>query len=167
MTLFFAYALTGCERASDSEAPEADAAASSEPVGDYTIVPETGEVRATHTDTAGVTTSLRAGDTIKAELPAPFTVYPDAAVSYGTQVQRGDGTSATIEFDTPDSVNDVVAFYRKQAADAQITPNVEVTGGDTTTLAGTNRRGGTSFALQATRGQNGTRGLLSVESGFE
>ncbi|EDL48584.1 hypothetical protein [Erythrobacter sp. SD-21] len=138
-----------------------------DPAGSYDIDPETGEIRATHTDTTGLTTTMRAGEKVEARYPAPFTGYPGAKVTNTTRVEQGENLFVTIEFTTPDAREKVVAFYRAQAEEAGIDPEIEVSGGQTTTLGGENARGGASFALQVTRVGEETQGQISVASGFD
>ena len=159
--------MAACERVPDTDESDKFNTNSVEPIGDYTIDPKTGEVRATHTDARGVTTTMRSGDTVVATLPAPFTNYPSATISYATQVQQGEEASVTIEFSTPEAAEKVLAHYEAQAAQAQIEPDIAISAGDTTTLAGTNRRTDLSFALQVTRTNDGTTGQLSVASGLD
>ncbi|MBY6129238.1 hypothetical protein KUW15_10975 [Qipengyuania aquimaris] len=147
---------------------EGDAtAAETEALGSYTIDPESGEVRATHTDAAGVTTTMRAGENVPVRWPDPFTAYPGAEITNTTRVEQGEGAFVTVEFTTPDARPDVVEFYRKQAVEAGIEPEIEVSGGETTTLGGENRDRKASFALQVTRVDGRTEGQISVTRGFD
>ena len=154
--------------ASDTDAGEdAAEAAETEALGSYTIDPESGEVRATHTDAAGVTTTMRAGENVPVRWPEPFTAYPGAEITNTTRVEQGDGAFVTVEFTTPDARADVVEFYRKQAVVAGVEPEIEVSGGETTTLGGENRDRKSSFALQVTRVDGRTEGQISVARGFD
>ena len=155
--------LTACERAPIAQ----EERASVDPIGDYAIDPQTGEIRATHTDAAGVTTSMRSGEQVVATLPAPFGMHPSATITYVTEVEQGDGMSVTIDFATEETADRIVAFHKAQAAEAQIVTDVEVAAADTTTLAGANPRTGMTYALQVTRTERGATGQLSVESGFD
>lgn len=159
-------ALSACQKADDeTETDPADEIV--EPIGSYDIDPESGEVRATHTDAAGVTTTMRAGETVEARFPEPFTGYPGADITNTTRVEQGDGTSITIEFITADARDEVVKFYREQAGEAGIEPDVEVAGGATTTLGGENLQRDIRFALQVTRVSARTEGQLNVSRGFD
>lgn len=153
--------------AKDDDAVEDDVEAGQEVLGSYDIDPESGEVRATHTDEAGVTTTMRAGEKVTAGLPDPFTLYPGATVTNTTRVEQGEGAFVTIEFTTPDERQRVVEFYRKQLRDAGIEPEVEVSAGATTTLGGENRNKRARFALQVTRVTALTEGQVSVANGFD
>lgn len=158
--------LTACGQQAD-EAADGPAEDAQETLGSYDIDPQSGEVRATHTDAAGVTTTMRAGETVEARLPEPFTVYPGASVTNTTRVEQGDGAFVTVEFTTPDEREKVVEFYRRQSRDAGIEPEVEVSAGATTTLGGENRERRSSFALQVTRVSALTEGQVSIASGFD
>ena len=161
-----ALALTACKKV--DEETEADTAeAMGEPIGSYDIDPESGEVRATHTDAAGVTTTMRAGKKVEARFPEPFTAYPGADITNTTRVEQGDGAFVTVEFTTADTRDDVVEFYRSQASKAGIEPDIEVSGGETTTLGGENREKEMRFALQVTRVSALTEGQLTVARGFD
>ena len=138
-----------------------------EPVGSYDIDPVSGEIRASHTDAAGVTTTMRAGEEVVPRFPEPFTAYPGAQITNTTRVEQGTGSFVTVEFVTPDLREKVVAFYRAQAEQARIKPEIEVSAGDTTTLGGENLSRRASFALQVTRVDDETQGQLSVASGFD
>lgn len=159
-------ALPACGQQDDEAADEASADAQ-ETLGSYDIDPQSGEVRATHTDAAGVTTTMRAGETVEARLPEPFTLYPGASVTNTTRVEQGEGAFVTVEFTTSVEREKVVEFYRQQARDAGIEPEVEVSAGATTTLGGENRERRSSFALQVTRVSALTEGQVSIASGFD
>ena len=161
-----ALALTACKKVEDEGETEA-AAEMADPVGSYDIDPESGEVRATHTDAAGVTTTMRAGETVEARFPEPFTAYPGMTITNTTSVARGEGAFVTVEFTSPDPRANIVDFYRAQAELAGINPDVEVEGGETTTLGGENAGEELSFALQVTRVRSRTEGQLSVARGLD
>ena len=155
----FALALTACQNTDEGEA---DAVETAEPMGRYEIDPESGEVRATHTDAVGVTTTLRAGDKVDPRYPEPFTLYPGARITNTMLVDRGEGTAVIVEFATVDARDDVIQFYREQARKAGIEPDIEVAAGPTTTLGGTSGDGELRFALQVTQMSPLTEGQLSV-----
>lgn len=155
----FALVLTACQNTDDGDA---DAVETAEPMGRYDIDPASGEVRATHTDAAGVTTTMRAGDRVDPRYPEPFTIYPGAQVTNTTLVDQGRGTAVTVEFATVDARDDVIQFYREQAREADIEPDIEVAAGPTTTLGGTSKDGEMRFALQVTQMSPLTEGQLSV-----
>lgn len=161
-----AFALSGCGESESSEAPEVEAR-DENALGSYDIDPRSGEVRASHTDAAGVTTTMRAGETVPAQLPEPFSPYPGATITNTTLVEQGEGAFVTVEFTTPDERPKVVEFYRKQAIDAGIDPEIEISGGETTTLGGESSVRRASFALQVTRVSDLTEGQISVASGFD
>lgn len=138
-----------------------------EPVGSYDIDPASGEVRATHTDVGGVTTTMRAGKDVPPDLPEPFLLYPGAQVTGTTRVDQGDGAFVTLDFTTSDERARVVEYYREQALEAGIDPEVEIRGTNATTLGGENRGEGISFTLSVTREASVTEAQLSVARGFE
>ena len=141
--------------------------AEEEALGSYDIDPESGEIRATHTDAAGVTTTMYAGESVPARLPAPFAPYPGATVSNTTRVEQGEGMFVTVEFDTSDTREKVVEFYRAQAVEAGIDPEIEISAGQTTTLGGESGAARSSFALQVTRVGDRTEGQISVARGLD
>ena len=158
--------LTACKKVDDESDTEA-VEEMGEPIGSYYIDPESGEVRATHTDAAGVTTTMRAGEAVEARFPKPFSVYPDAKVANTTLLDQGKGRSVTIEFTTGDTREEVVRYYREQAESAGIEPDVEVSAGATTTLAGRNVASDLRFALQVTRVSALSEGQLTVTRGLD
>lgn len=163
-----ALALTACKKVEDeSETDTETASEMADPVGSYDIDPESGEVRATHTDRSGVTTTMRAGEKVAPRFPEPFTAYPGATITNTTRVEQGEGAFVTVEFTTPDTREKIVGFYRTQAKTAGIEPDIEVSGGQTTTLGGENTRERASFALQVTRIGDRTEGQLSIARGFD
>lgn len=166
ISLLPALGLSACKNAENDE-DSSTSTEMSEPVGSYDIDPRTGEISATHTDAAGITTTMRAGETVEARFPDPFTVYPSARITNTTRVEKGEGAFVTVEFTSPDPRMDIVEFYRAQAKTAGIDPDIEVDGGETTTLGGENLNGQVSFALQVTRVGDLTEGQLSVASGFD
>ena len=58
-------------------------------------------------------------------------------------------------------------FYRAQAEEAGIDPDIEVSGGATTTLGGDNPQKVMRFALQVTRVSALTEGQLTVTRGLD
>ena len=166
LILIPALALTACKKVDEESETDAEEEMG-EPIGSYDIDPDSGEVSATHTDASGVTTTMRAGETVEARFPEPFTAYPGADITNTTRVEQGDGAFVTVEFTTADTREQVVEFYRAQAKKAGIEPDIEVSGGATTTLGGENRQQQTRFALQVTRVSALTEGQLTVARGFD
>lgn len=158
--------LSACSKSDEGESAGGEAE-SAEALGSYDINPESGEVRATHTDAAGVTTTMRAGKDVPVELVDPFLPYPGAELVTTTRVDQGDGSFVTLDFTTPDNRNQVVAFYRELALDAGIEPEIDISGENSTTLGGENRDSRISFTLSVRSDGNRTEGQLSVASGFE
>ena len=164
-TLLPALILSACSKVED----EGDTGAQeeiAEPIGSYDIDAESGEVRATLTDSDGVTTTMQAGSEVEARFPPPFTAYPNAQITNTTWVEQGDGTFVTVEFTTPDPRASVVDFYRRQAEAAGIEVEVEVDAGETTTIGGENSADRSSFALQVTEKARATQGQVSVTRGL-
>ena len=160
--------IAACQGGGQDAGEGADAADRPEDAaGSYAIDPESGEITASHTDASGVTTTMRSGEKVEARLPKPFTVYPGARITNTTRVDQGAGAFVTVEFITPDPRDAVVEFYRSQAQEAGIPADIEVSGGETTTLGGERPARKSSFALQVTRVEDRTEGQISVSSGFE
>ena len=97
-----ALSLTACKKV-DEESENGAAAEMGEPIGSYDIDADSGEVSATLTNAAGVTTTMRAGEKVEARFPEPFTAYPGAEITNTTRVEQGDGAFITVEFTTGDA----------------------------------------------------------------
>lgn len=158
--------LTACKKIEDDGGRSTDTQLA-EPTGSYEIDRESGEIRATHTDAAGVTTRLQAGENVAARFPAPFTAYPGSTITNTVLLDRGEAGSITVEFTTPDPRGDVVRFYREQAREAGIAPDVEVSAGDTTTLAGEDAGSRTRFALQVTETSGPAEAHVTISRGLD
>ena len=136
-------------------------------VGTFSIDPEDGGITASNIDGSGVTTILRSGETVPADLPRPFTRYPDARILRTTSVEQGDGRYVTVDFTSPDDRATVLGFYRQQAARAGIETQIDVRGADTTTIGGRSADARSHYSLRATRKGNITEASLIVVLGFE
>lgn len=163
----FLLLLSACSSAEERSEAGGGETEDAETLGSYDIDPESGEVRASHTDAAGVTTTMRAGKEVSPDLPEPFRAYPDAEIVSTTRVDQRDGVFVALDFTTSDQREQVVSYYREQALEAGIASEVEITGENATTLGGENRDRGISFTLNVSREANRTRAQLSVASGFE
>lgn len=126
-----------------------------------------GEILARHTDSEGVTTSMRAGTKGAVPLPKPFVIYPNSKVIEATLVERGEGRAVTVNFAVADERDTVVEFYRQLAHRAQIAPNVDINAENAATLAGRSANGRLYFTLHVDQQQDQTRGQLSVSSGMD
>lgn len=159
--------LPACERApssDDAEPPRPDPSASAE---DYRYDPESRRVVARHTDSEGAVVSLSSGEDVPVLLPEPFLLFPDAEVTNTTQIARGDGRIATVDFVTSESRADVVKFYREIANRAGIDPDTAIDGDTASTLAGSTPDGETRFALSLQDASGRVRGQLTVTSRME
>lgn len=129
---------------------------------------ESGEIRARHTDSEGVTTTLRTGQRVVAALPEPFTLYPGADLIGTTVVEHGkSGKAVTVDFTTKDARDAVLDHYRQQARTAQIDPAIDINADNAATLAGRSADGTLRFTLHLSRENDLTRGQLSVSRALD
>lgn len=129
---------------------------------DYLVDPETGEVRASHTDAAGVTTTLRAGEKVDPVLPQPFVLPPGAAITRVTRVDQGDAMLVTIAFTTELTVAELAARYRDLGAGGGFALTTDIAAADNAVLAGRHQDGAGTFSLSARRSAQGTAAELTV-----
>lgn len=128
--------------------------------GEYTINRSTGETTATIETDEG-TATLRSGANIDVDLPGGFTPYPGASVISNTEFSQGDGAGAMLLFQTSDSPDAVIAFYRQQADDAGITIELDAKINGGAMLAGESEDGLT-FSINANPGAEGTSAQLAI-----
>ncbi|MEH6789389.1 hypothetical protein [Parasphingorhabdus sp.] len=84
---------------------------------------------------------IATGDRALGDLPMGITLYPGAAVQ-SSMTGTGDGQSgAMLVFQTGDSVEDVIAFYRKQLKSKGIDVTSEVRSGDMQMIGGERANG--------------------------
>lgn len=114
----------------------------------------------------GSVTSMRSGSQVPVSLPDGFSVAPGLTVLNNTDVERGEGRYVMLTMQGPQPVADVVAFYRKQAEAAGVDVNVDVTTGESTTIAG-EAKSGLAFSLMASRSGDKTAVQLTLKSGLD
>ena len=158
-------ALAGCGDTQDPSEAEV-AAEDAKPIGSYTVDPETGEVRAVHTDGDGTRTTLAAGRTVDPVLPAPFILPPDATIESVTRVEQGEGRLVTIVFTSELDRNALAEFYRNLASEAGFTVTSDIPGENALVLAGENADDGTTFAATMRASEEGSEAELTVSAGI-
>ena len=103
----------------------------------------------------------RSGPKVPVTLPPGFTLYPGAEIIANTIVERDGRERILVVFDTGDEIADVIAFYRRQIADAGASLIVNVGGEKRASLGGALATG-SSFTLSVRRGAT-TRAELAFE----
>ncbi|QKG70332.1 hypothetical protein [Erythrobacter mangrovi] len=133
-------------------------------VGTYEI--DGGETKASITDQDGTVTTLRAGEQVPVELPQGFSIAPGFKVLNNTHVERDGGSFVllTLQGDAP--VEEVIAFYRKQAEAAGIEVTVSIPTGESTTIAGEGKDG-LAFSAMASRSGDKTAVQLTLTQGLK
>ncbi len=158
-------ALAGCGDAQDTPDEEI-AAAEVEPIGSYTVDPETGEVRAVHTDAGGTRTTLETGRTVDPVLPAPFILPKGARIESVTRVEQGEGRLVTIYFATDLDRDALAGFYRDLAKEAGFVVTADIPGENALVLAGENAAVNTTFAATIRAADGDSEAELTVRAGI-
>ena len=159
--------LAGCTYDPPAETRETaveDTAQQSRPVGEWTTDPATGEVRASITTEEG-TTTLEAGSQVVARLPRDFTLYPGARIVNTINIGRGEGRGILLSIESDDPVERLVAYYRREAEEADVAIELDMSSEAMTMIGG---KGGRidNFVFQASRESGRTTGQLTIESGL-
>ena len=158
-------ALAGCGETQEPSEAEV-AAEDAKPIGSYTVDPETGEVRAVHTDGDGTRTTLAAGRTVDPVLPAPFVLPPGATIESVTRVEQGEGRLVTIVFTSALDRNALAEFYRGLADEAGFSVTSDIPGESALVLAGEDVDEGTTFAATIRASDGGSEAELTVSAGI-
>lgn len=111
----------------------------------YTIDEESGETTATITTDEG-TAVIRSGENVEIDLPAGFAVYPGAKVVHNTSVNQNGNRGSMVVMESDAAADKIAEFYRKQAEDAGIKVEFEMSMEDGQMLGGTSEEG-QSFTL--------------------
>ena len=136
------------------------------PAGAWQTDPATGETRATITTEDG-TTTLSAGGDVTARLPRGFTLYPGARILNTINIGRGEGRGVLLSLESDDPVDQLVAYYRREAEAVGVTVDLDLTTGAMRMIGGRSADGGIgNFAFQASREGGRTTGQLTIESGL-
>jgi hypothetical protein len=133
-------------------------------VGRYEI--ENGETRASITGEDGSVTTLRAGERVPVRLPRGFTVAPGLTVFDNTHVERDGGTFVLLSMQGDLPVDEVIAYYRKQAEAAGIEVQVDIKAEESTTVAGESDDG-LAFSVHASRYDHVTAVQLTLNQGLK
>ena len=165
-TAMAAMLISACESEEATTRAEKDPPAVADAGGSYTVDRETGEVRATHTDAQGVTTTLAAGERVDPGLPAPFALPRGATVIRVTRVEQGEGRLVTVEFTSDMEAAELADFYRKLAKSSGFDLTSDLPGESGAILAGQKAAGAMTFTLQAKRRDSGTDAQITVGQGI-
>ncbi len=128
--------------------------------GAYFIDSETGEISAS-AQTAEGSTKVRSGAQVPVDLPAGFTIYPGARVIGNTVFDQGQGRGAFVTIESADTPEQIAAFYLKQARDAGVNIEMQMSINEGRMIGGESADGVT-FSLMATPVSQGTQAQLSV-----
>lgn len=158
--------ISACESRDSAPRAEEDPSAVADASGSYTVDRKTGEVRATHTDAEGVTTTLASGERVDPGLPAPFTLPRGATVIRATRVEQGEGRLVTVEFTSDMGVAELADFYRKLAKSSGFDLTSDLPGESGAILAGRKMAGAMTFTLQAKPQDSGTDAQITVGQGI-
>ncbi len=109
---------------------------------------------------------IRSGSNVAVDLPDGFSLYPGAEVVTNSTINRNDGQGSMIIFKTDDGLDDVLAFYRKQAEAAGVKIEMEMKTAQGTMLAGKGD-GDLIFSINANAQDGGTTGQMTVGRGLE
>ena len=156
--------LTACGAASEEAASEPDAAP--EPIGSYSVDPETGEVSATLTDAAGATTTMRAGSSVDPVLPPPFVLPPDSKVTSVTRVEREGAQLVVLQFESSLAPEAVAEFFRDLASAQDFRLTADIPGKQGIVIAGEHTGGENTFSLRVEPAEVGSGGELTVTAGL-
>ena len=156
--------LTACGSASEEAESKPDAAA--EPIGSYSVDPETGEVTATLTDAAGATTTMQAGSLVDPVLPPPFVLPPESRVIGVTRVQREGGQLVVLQFESSLAPEAIAEFYRNLASAHDFRLTVDIPGKQGIVIAGEHTGGENTFSLRVEPAEGGSSGELTVTAGL-
>lgn len=128
--------------------------------GTYQVDTTDGETTASITTDDG-TVNMRSGANVPVTLPSGFALMPGANVVSNTTIEQADGKGSLVVFETQASLDDVTAYYRKQAEAAGLAINVQLTTDAGRMLAG-QADDGRSFSLNASEEEGKTVATLMV-----
>ena len=132
---------------------------------DYTVDTGSGEASFTAETEDGKAT-MRTGQNVEVELPDGFSLYPGAEVVTNTTFSQNDGQGSMIIFNSDDSVEDILAHYRKQADAAGVKIEMEMKTAQGTMLAGKGPED-LVFSINANAQDGGTTAQMTVGKGLE
>jgi hypothetical protein len=104
---------------------------------------------------------ILSGEGAIADLPSGFTAYPGASVTSANSIVAGNGSGVIAVMNTSDTPEQVIAFYRGQAADAEVTITEESSRDGNLVIAGEGPDG-LVLAVSAMPGGGGTIVQLTV-----
>ena len=142
-----------------SEKQDTDAA---QPAGEQHESLTTGEERARIAPPGEPAVVLRSGPQVPVRLPRGFTLYPSAKVLSSTIVERDGKRRSLVVFESKDAPPAIIAFYRGQAAKADVGLALDIGGEDTASLGGSFADGG-AFSVSVRRVDGATRGELAID----
>lgn len=98
---------------------------------------------------------INTGSDSNVDLPGDYTVYPGAEVLSSATMNQSDGQGSLVIMQSDASPEDMVTFYRRQAEDAGVEIQMEMTSNGTRMIGGETGAGGT-FSFNASPGADGT-----------
>jgi len=137
-------ALTGCGRKDDSTKVE-------------THTQSDGTQSVTVTDAKGTQVTM-AGAGATANMPSYAPLFPGAKVEATVTAANQGGM---VSFKTSASAQEVIAFYKKAAADAGFKDNLDMTTGDAVTFSASDANGKRTFSVVATKNADGTHAQVT------
>lgn len=131
--------------------------------GSYQVTEKEGTTTINVETDKGVATIRTGADAVKS-LPAGLPLYPGATVDSGASMTgtgaNGD-SGGMVAFQTSDSPEKVIAFYKKAATNAGFKISMEMTTGDARMIGGDGKEGKGGFHLSvSTREEGGSNATL-------
>lgn len=121
--------------------------------GSYTVDNSNGDTNVTIKTDEGEF-AMQSGPGVAADLPDGFTIYPGATVVSNTKLKHNEGSNVSVMMTTPASAEEVLAFYRPQAAAAGIDITTEYKN-QASSMIGGQDEAGSAFVLHVTPGSDG------------
>ena len=104
---------------------------------------------------------MRTGEDVIPDLPAAFTLFPEAKVSEVTNISGNPQRSTLVAFTSEADAKDMVDFYRAQAEAAGVRIDVDLASPHGHIIGGKSPDG-LDFSFTATRAGQSTEGELMV-----
>ncbi|WP_340586855.1 hypothetical protein [Erythrobacter alti] len=155
MALVGALALAACGDSDTTTIETEDGTA------EYRTDNDSGEAEMRFTDDDGNETFVTSRSDLEADLPEGFSIYPGAEVVTNTVVSGNDGQGSLIIMTSSASVEEMTAFYRRQAVAAGIEFGMEMTSGANRIISGEGPDGET-FSFNASTSEGRTTAMLTM-----
>lgn len=131
---------------------------------EYTVDSATGETTMT-VDGPDGTATLRSGAGVAVELPAGFSLFPGSTVLTNTVVNQPDGKGTMVMFETDGAPADVIAHFRKEAADAGFDIQIDANMNGSLMIGGERKADGSTLSVTTTPVEgDATTGQLIIGS---